>query len=159
MFQKHILAAIQIMKRHGLQYASDTIIVSGRDDILFVDKCTAHPPSLLLISINMAPVTVNNTSMLHTLYKQLCKDQVYYWTGDKPVNEGKCSTNNSSCVRSMQFSEMTSANLVLLLPVLKRMRKTKRTERKSQKIKQSCSQILLTVTLCRNRSCAKCARQ
>jgi len=77
MFQKHILAAIQIMKRHGLQCASDTIIVSGRDDILSVDKCAAHPPSLLLNSINMAPVSVNITSMLHTLYKQLCKDQVY----------------------------------------------------------------------------------
>ena len=77
MFQKHILAATQIMKRHGLKCASDTILVSGRDDILSVDKCAAYPPSLLLISINMAPVPVN-TSMLHTLYKQLCKDQVYY---------------------------------------------------------------------------------
>ena len=74
MFQKHILAAIQIMKRHGLQCASDTIMVSRRDD---VDKCAAHPPSLLLISINMAPVPVNKTSALHTLHKQLCKDQVY----------------------------------------------------------------------------------
>lgn len=56
------------MTRHGLQRTSDIIIVSGRDDILSVDDCAAHPPSMLLISINTALVPVNNTSMLHTLY-------------------------------------------------------------------------------------------
>ena len=95
------------MTRHALQCTSDTSTVSARNDILSVNKCAAHPPSMLLISINplnaelnpicqllallgahhilnisrirvnMALVPVKNTSMLYTLYNQVCKGQEY----------------------------------------------------------------------------------